>query len=68
MNDRKKKALQDLCRKNGRVFDQAADGTIYTMNQYDGTDGHFFPDISSAISWEAGYIAAGNTAGRTRQK
>ena len=68
MNDRKKKSLQDLCRKNGRVFAQAADGTIYTMNKYDGTEGHFFPDIGSAITWEAGYITAGDMTGRGRQQ
>ena len=59
MNAKEKTVLQDLCRINGRIYDEATDGTVYTMNQYDGTDGHFFPDATSAISWEAGYLTAG---------
>lgn len=68
MNDRKKKVLQDLCSRNGRAFCIDPDGTIYTIDKYEGTDGQSFPDMDAAINWEAGYITAGSMAGRERRQ
>ena len=61
MTDQKQQTLRALCDRNGRTYDQASDGTTYTMDR-EGTDGHFFPDIDAAIAWERGYKEAGQTA------
>ena len=50
--------LEYICMKNGRYLSFGSDGTIYTGDKYEGTDGRSFKDEEEAIRWETGYRRA----------
>ena len=53
--DKTKKQIEELAKQNGRYVEFMKDGTIYTADIYEGTDGHRFETIKEAIEWELGY-------------